>query len=70
MQTNVPIQLQRTLMQLDEIQEYVESLECMPDALREDTREIMDLLEGRLWHYSHSQKVIDDIVAEGDVGNE
>lgn len=70
MQTNVPIQLQRTLMQLDEIQAYVESLECMPDSLREDTREIMDLLEGRLWHYSHSQKVIDDIVSEGDVGNE
>jgi len=26
MQTNVPVQLQRTLMQLDEIQAYVESL--------------------------------------------
>jgi len=27
MQTNMPVQLQRTLMQLDEIQTYVESLE-------------------------------------------
>jgi len=31
MQTNVPVQLQRTLMQLDEIREYVESLEGVDD---------------------------------------
>lgn len=31
MQTNIPIPLQRTLMQLDEIREYVESLEGVDD---------------------------------------
>lgn len=65
---NIP--LERALMQLDDIRAHVETFECMPESLRLHTREIMDLLEGRLWHYSHSQKVIDDIVSEGDVGNE
>tara|TARA_R100001163_G_scaffold37041_1_gene28321 strand:+ start:2377 stop:2583 length:207 start_codon:yes stop_codon:yes gene_type:complete len=62
MTNNIP--LERALMQLDEIRAHVETFECMPKPLRKDTREIMDLLEGRLWHYSHSQKAIDDIVAE------
>ena len=65
---NIP--LERALMQLDDIRAHVETFECMPDELRVDTREIMDLLAGRLWHYSHSQKAIDDIVAEGDADDE
>jgi len=62
MTNNIP--LERALMQLAEIRAHVETFECMPNALRADTHEVMDLLEGRLFHYSNSQKAIDDIVAE------
>lgn len=62
MTNNIP--LQRTLFHFDGITAHVDSLECMPRDLFNETKEMLEFLEHRVAHYSAAQSCIDDVVSE------